>query len=349
MINKLDYVKADIEPNFSKIPMKYAQKFAHRFSYTSVSPIAVVKLREMGRLRSGKGLSMQDQEIAEFLYRNTFATAKQLMDYYEITNKDEFLGRLNYLVTSHVLNMFTLHASDNAKGEFDDALKIYCMDFGAKFLITNYSNQNYYQQICNWFSIQNMVSSQLVAKSLIETQMYISLYKTLKHNDNLAGMVNYIPNREYRDGLDNEKFVMSASLELKDQVLKGNVNSLITDIVYPGEEVTGFRFRVKHLDHIMNGKGDKWKQYFDLSDHKPMFMIILTDPKEQFNYVCKTLYNSTAFDTANVLIATADGVSNGYLDDEGKYFEIKFKKDETNPTTPKIFSKPVTLDWFGRK
>ena len=108
MINKLDYVKADIEPDFSEIPMKYAQKFAHKFSYTSVSPIAVVKLREMGRLRNGKGLSMQDQEIAEFLYRNTFATAKQLMDYYEITNKEEFLGRLNYLVTSHVLNMFTL-------------------------------------------------------------------------------------------------------------------------------------------------------------------------------------------------------------------------------------------------
>lgn len=347
----VDYVKEDIEPNFEQIPRGYAQKFAHKFSLNSVAAVPIIQLRNEGRQRDGKGLSDQDQEIAEFLFRNTFATAKQLFDYFEVKTdlaQGIFLKRLNYLVASHILNAFTLHAFDNAKGEFNDALRVYCLDFGGKYLINNFSKGQFYQSITNWYSTDNMRSSQFIAKDLIQTQFFIRLMATLKKNKAPEDLLcNYLINPEYRNPATSEKFTVSAQMELKDQVLKSNVNGAIIDIVYPEEEGSSFRMRMKNTDGVL-ARG-AWHKYFDLSDKTPMYIIVLTNIREQLGFISKTLDNSTSLDLTNVRFISVNDLKDGYLDDEDKFKEIKFQADLKNPDAPKkLMVKGTSLDWFGK-
>ena len=334
-----DYIKAGLEPHFENIPQGYSQKFAHKFTFFNVAPVPIAKWRMLGRQRDGQGFSMEDQQICQFLYTNTFATTNQLLEYFDIEpetkHAEYFERRLTFLVNQHILNSFTLHQYDHAKGDFSDALTIYCLDFGGKFMLANYGDT---KQITNWYSSVNMKSSKFVAESLLLTQFYLRLIKTLKNNNSEDLLLNYKPDPEYRTM--SEKVVLAAQIDLKANRNTDSVLSLLVDIVMPDEEASGYRDRMKLTDDLLN-ESDKWKYYFDIDDRKPLYIVMLTKPDEQLDYVVRTMINSTKFNQSSCAFVMSDDLTKGFLDDPGKFKQIMVKNS-------KATVRPGILSFFGK-
>lgn len=170
----MNYLRINDEKSVAEF---YEQNFKNEFTLT-ISQSAIVKMKNSGLL------TMLDIQIALFLFELEFATCSQL--YRAMVDKhpsitpeteEEFVEVLNKLVQNRVINKFMFVESKNPelrKVVYDDALQVYCLDLGGKYLLGNYAQVD----VINWTPAICMKAPILIFKSLDIVDFYLNLMST---------------------------------------------------------------------------------------------------------------------------------------------------------------------------
>lgn len=112
-------------------------------------------------------------EVLKFLYQFTFATHDQLMRFMAQKGLDTagLDTLIQKLLDERKMNLFYLDRLPTDGQTPEDALVIYCMDFGAIAILTHFSNSD----CASWFTTDSVRSSELICKYLSTTEFYLAL------------------------------------------------------------------------------------------------------------------------------------------------------------------------------
>lgn len=166
---KRNFITAEEGQRFS-FPYDWKQTFAHPFEMSRAANEAqIVKTYVAEEADRQIGL-----EVLKLLFEFTFATRDQLERLLRIKGMEE-VDRLDDLLTRYLdrrlLNRFTL--SSYTLGSIpDDAFVIYCLDHGARHILSHF----YQDDIgVTWKSTNSYRSAEQVAKYLVTNEFYLSL------------------------------------------------------------------------------------------------------------------------------------------------------------------------------
>ena len=152
-----------------EFPYDYRQTFHHEFRL-SRTPREAVLVKDFCKFDDER--QKIEKEALYFLRDFCFATESQLKMLLGAKglNPDILPPILESCVTNHVINFFCLSQFVMDKVP-DDALKIYCLDHGARHILTHFSKQDE----LTWISSDNIRSSELVAKYLMTGNFYLQV------------------------------------------------------------------------------------------------------------------------------------------------------------------------------
>lgn len=263
------YIKeVDIGNDYLKIESDYKQTFQNKFTLN-------IGQKEIVKMKHNDIITDRDLVIAKFLFKFTFATAKQIYRLLnEDINKSNIKNRLDKLVKYRILNKFMLGVTESDEIA-SDALEIYCLDLGGRYLLANYSNED----TSDWFSIINMKSSQNISKNLLATEFYLRLKETCEEK-----IVYFKLLPELRV---NKKNVIP-SFELCMNI--GGVNKYFLGEIVRDDEIPNlFRNRVEKLESLLDTQA--WKKYFYDVDSFPS-LFVFTD-NDQLAIHCAKMLSAT--------------------------------------------------------
>ncbi|HBF2930723.1 hypothetical protein NBN67_18930 [Clostridioides difficile] len=268
---------------YKSIPEGYKQIFQNKFRNN-------ISKHQVLNLVTDKKLSNRDIAIAEFLFNFKFATANNIYDFLKINNiltlkkykegeeekETSFISiksRLDKLVQYGILNKFTLSKIDELKNEAD-ALNIYCLDLGGKFLLTNYSNQD----TVNWQTSINLNSSENVGKELFITNFYLKLLDVCN--------VVYFETHPLRKA---DKINLSPSFEFAIES-NGVKNYFLGEVTRQFDIPILFSKRIEKLDRLLST--NSWKKYYLDSQVVPT-LFIFTETDELAVDASRLVFNTT--------------------------------------------------------
>lgn len=250
-----NYVKKQDEGIISKIPNDYRQTFRYPFSVTSVSKNSVIKMKVDGTLTE------RDIKIVHFLFKHTFATALQLQKFFGGEYEYQSIkNRLDKLVQYRLINQFSLGEIETERIE-QDALMFYCLDFGGKYLVSHFTNED----TTDWFSSVNIQGSDNVARDLMITDFYLQLMDSIpdkvehfkKNPPMRAGGSNIVPAFEfsYRHGFE-KKYI-------------------IGEVVRTGEAFIQFKDKIQKTEPLFTTQA--WKKYYVDVERPPALFVVAED------------------------------------------------------------------------
>ena len=242
--------------DISKIDTGLRQVFKSNFTL-NIGNRELVKLRNNGVIRD------YDLEIAKFLFKFKFATISQLyvyMSQFEDRTITSLKKRLNELVRYKVLNKFMLTKDTVITTIPEDALEIFCLDLGGRYLLANYSKED----TSDWYSIVNMKDSLLINKDLAVVEFYLSLLRDSRSKleyfniepEMRMGAKNIIPSFEFCFNVSGQRSYF--------------VGEVVRDIEFPMD----FREKMTKLEDLLTT--NTWKKYYYNIDTAP-FLFILAD------------------------------------------------------------------------
>lgn len=249
--------------NISQIKEGLKQVFDHNFSMN-------VGQREIIKMKNADVITDRDLDISKFLFKFKFATAEQIHNYLDIIKDKEekmssinnIINRLNKLVQYRVLNKFMLTDGITAEKILPEALQIYCLDLGGRYLLANYSNED----TSDWYSIVNMKGSGIINKNLCVTEFYIALMRTIPDR-----VVYFNPEPDIRIGKSN--IVPFFDMCLNNS---GNKSYFVGEVVREYDFPIHFRERAYKLESLFESNG--WKKYYYDSPTPPvLFLFADTD------------------------------------------------------------------------
>lgn len=242
---------------FHEIPAYYQQTFHHPFVLT-------VSKHEILKMRHEKKLTDRDQAIAEYLFHFPFATPEQMLRLLDETcTVGALKSRMERLVRYHVLNRFTLSPDEESRAG-EDALVCYCLDFGGKYLLSNYSNLD----LTDWFSTNNLKGSELIAKDLITLNFYLSLRDSVGP----SRLVYFKASHELALG----RKMICPSFECC--LVNGDVRrSYVGEIVLKDDLPFNFRQQSEKYNTLLGSK--HWMKHFLDEDQAPTLLIVAEDDR----------------------------------------------------------------------
>lgn len=261
---------------------------------------------EIIKMRNNNVITDRDMEITKFLFKFKFATARQIYKLLKIDPANINLkARLDKLVMYRVLNKFMLHDGTHEKIEAD-ALEIYCLDLGGRYLLANYSNED----TNDWTSTVNMKASELIAKNLVVTEFYLRLIETCPEK-----LVYFKVDPELRVA---KKTVMpSFEFALK---INGQNKYFLGEVVRDYDFPILFRDKVEKLESLL--KTNAWKKYFYDSDSEPALLIFADNDKNALE-ASKIITETSEIDKFRL---TTDERMNRVLYETGAF--LKYVKEE---------------------
>lgn len=277
----IQYVKKDIGTHFEKIPTVYKQNFRYQFSVTGVSKNEIIRLRNDGQLTD------RDVEIAKFLFDHTFATAEQIGDYINGSG-EKIRNRLEELVKKRVLNSFVL-AEIEMKVTQRDALNIYCLDFGGKYLVSSYGGED----TSDWYSTVNMKGADLVVKDLIATQFYVNLHKSSGKN-----LKNFKANPQMKVANKHISPLFEFALDVN-----FSRKYLIGEVVLDGEEALSFRDQILKIEGLLTTNA--WRKYFVDVEEPPLLILVAENDLVARN-AAAIVNRATDIENKRLLLTTID-------------------------------------------
>lgn len=147
----------------------YVQSWAHEFSIyrTRNESLMIRYFLESSREKQKLGL-----EILVFLSKFWFATKEYMLQLLHLKGlKTQDLEEiLEEYLSNRILNCFTL-AQFPLDEIPDDALRVYCLDHGAKFILTHF----YREDFVHWQTTDNNRGSEQIVKCLSTCRFYLSL------------------------------------------------------------------------------------------------------------------------------------------------------------------------------
>jgi len=248
------------------IPAGYKQTFQNKFT-SSISKNEVIKMKNEGTLTD------RDLEIAKFLFKFTFATVEQIYTYLKaincLTQKKVLEGeevtetsinsiksRLDKLVQNRILNKFMLSVVEEDRIN-QEALCVYCLDLGGKFLLTNYTNED----TTDWYVTKNLKASELISKEVFTTQFYLRLLETC------GDKVVYFETKPIRKC---DKINMELTFEFG---IKSNdeIKYFIGEVARDFDIPVHFRKKVEKLERLM--ETNAWRKYYFDTDTPPVLLL----------------------------------------------------------------------------
>ena len=266
----------------------YKQIFQNKFT-TSISKNQVIKMKDEGILTD------RDLEIAKLLFNFRFSTLEQIYEYLKykgiltqkiIKEDDEvketsitsIKARLDKLVQNRILNKFSLSLVELDRIE-GDALIIYCLDLGGKYLLTNYSNED----TSDWFVSVNKKSSNLISKDILSVQFYINLMKTC------GDKVKYFEVNPVRK-CDKSNIIPSFEFCMN---LNGKTKYMICEVVREFDLPIHFSKKIEKIERLL--KTNAWRKYYFDTDEPPILFVFAENDLLALD-VSRIISNTTEID-----------------------------------------------------
>lgn len=230
------------------------------------SPFTInVGQKEIIKMKSIGVITDRDLKTSKFLFEFRFATAAQIHEYLNTLETEEnqsslsaIKSRLDKLVSYRVLNKFMLTDDATLTKIKPDALEIYCLDIGGRYLLANYSNED----TIDWYTAVNQVTSEIVSRNLASTSFFLSLMRT-------AG--EYVEYFRVEPILRVGKKSIIPSFEFCFNV-KGNKSYFIGEVVREYDFPVHFREKAYKLESLM--ESNAWKKYYYDATGAPVLFIV---------------------------------------------------------------------------
>lgn len=265
----MNYLRKNDEAH-PNIPADLKQTFENRFTL-NVGKNEIIKMKNAGTIKD------RDLELAKFLFQMTFATARQLHLYLGGESSVENLRtRLDKLVRYRILNKFMLSDFEDERIQ-PDALEIYCLDLGGRYLLAHYSNED----TTDWVSTVNMVASEHVSKALTVTEFHVRIHRHLP-----GKVLSFKPLPELRMGKKNIVPSFEFSLDVN-----GLPKCFLGEVVREYDFPITFREKAAKLEMILETKA--WKKYYYQSDTPPVLLVFCDSDR-------------TALDAARLITETTE-------------------------------------------
>lgn len=254
------YLKKDYD--ISQIPSGLRQVFRLPFTLN-------IGQRELIKSMNSDMIREYDLEVAKFLFKLKFATLGQIHSYMSQFDDRKIISlkdRLDKLIQYRVINKFML-AKDVMVSEIQpDALEIYCLDLGGRYLLANYSKED----TSDWYSTVNMKDSLLINKDLAVVEFYLSL---LKNNKDKLEYFNIEPNMKMgrTNIFPSFEFCFNTS---------GIKSYFIGEVVREDEFPIEFRERANKLESLLTSRA--WEKYYYNIDSAPILFLITDSDRLAF-------------------------------------------------------------------
>lgn len=254
-----EYLRAEQEKNLVDFPVHFKQNFRRNFSPSSVSKQTIINMKNAGTITD------RDLKIALFLFRHTFATATQIYRHFGGEYEYQSIkNRLETLVQYSVVNVFWL-GEETSESFQRDALMIYCLDFGGKILVTNFTNED----TLNWQSGVNSRSSSRIGYELMVNEFYLSVLETCPEK-----MLFFRKNPSMRAKAGNGfvNFEPSFEMALEEDFEK---RYFVGQVVTKEEVHMSFRDKMINMEPLFTTY--TWKKYYGDVDKPPVLFVIGED------------------------------------------------------------------------
>lgn len=280
--------------------------------------------KEIIKMKNNEVITDRDLEIARFLFKFRFATLEQVLQYLNYheapdaqTSMPALKNRLDKLIQYKVLNKFMLTSDATLEKIAPDAMEIYCMDLGGRYLLAHYSNED----TTDWYTVINMKSSENVSRNLTITGFYLSLL-------NSAGV-----NIEYfnvEPEMRVQRKVVIPSFEIA-----YNVNGIRT--YFLGEVVKDYDFPVQFRDKAQKLslllESDAWKKYCMNALEAPVLFLI-ADSDQLAGEVARFMSEATEITRFRL---TTDERMQRNLSDKGAFLKYNADKEALVELVAKTF------------
>lgn len=255
---------------FKAIPQGYKQIFQNKFT-NSISKNEIIKMKDEDILTN------RDLEIALFLFDIRFATLEQIYEYLRLrgiltqkkpneteeevkeTSINSIKARLDKLVVNRILNKFMLSIAELDKIQ-PDAMQIYCLDLGGKYLLSHYSSKD----VTDWFTSTNLKASALISRDIATTQLYLRLLAT--SGDKLRYFVTS-PLRK----CDKTNILPTCEFCL---IHNGIPNYYIVEVVREFDITLDFPQKIEKIERLV--ETNAWKKYY-IGTNNPPVLFLLTE------------------------------------------------------------------------
>lgn len=218
--------------------------------------------KEIIKMKNEGVLTERDLNMAKFLFEFRFATLNQIYNFLNAHGDDSSISsvknRLNKLVEYRIVNKFMLTEDLVAERITPDALEIFCLDLGGRYLLAHYSNED----TTDWYTTENMKDSGIINKNLAATEFYLSLINTCK--DKVA-YFNIEP--DIRVGKKN----VIPSFDMCIDVL-GNKNYFVGEIIREFDFPVYFREKAYKLELLF--ESNAWKKYYYDAPAPPVLFLV---------------------------------------------------------------------------
>lgn len=246
------------DTDISEIKEGLKQVFEHHFTIN-------IGQKEIIKMKNSEVITNRDLNISRFLFKFKFATAEQIHSYLtviksegEVSSAGNIKNRLNKLVQYRVLNKFMLTSDLTAEKMESEAMEIYCLDLGGRYLLANYSNED----TSNWYSVVNMKASEIINKNLSITEFYLSVMKVIPDK-----LLFFNPDPEVRVGVKNIN--PSFDMCIDDN---GNKSYFVGEVVREFDFPVYFREKAYKLESLF--ESNAWKKYYYDGMAAPVLFII---------------------------------------------------------------------------
>lgn len=251
----LNYLRKTNEAELSNIPNDYRQSFRYPFSPASVSKQAIMKMKQE------KTITERDIKICEFLFNHTFATALQVQKYFSGEYEYQSIkNRLDKLVQNRILNQFSLGQVEGDKIEAD-ALMIYCLDFGGKYLVSHFTKED----TTDWFSHVNYQGSENVARDLMITEFYLQLMSSIPDR-----IHHFKKNPQMR--VNGTNIVPAFEFSFQHNFQKKYV---VGEVVRSNDAFISFKNKIQKVEPLFTTNA--WKKFFVDVEEEPTLFVLAED------------------------------------------------------------------------
>ena len=251
----------------TKIKAGLKQVFQNKFT-NSISKNEVIKMKNDGILRD------RDLLISKFLFNFRFATLEQIYEYLRLngylkqetpegikeTSINSIKSRLEKLVQNRIINKFILTDDENDRFK-QDAMVIYCLDLGGKFLLSNYTEED----TSDWYTPINMKGSDTISKDLTTVQIYLKIIDCAKGE--LIYFETY-PIRKY------DKLTIIPNFEFAIKV-NGETKYFIGEVTREADFPINFSKKIAKIEKLV--ETNAWKKYYLDTEDSPVLFVVAED------------------------------------------------------------------------
>lgn len=303
------YLKVNEVNSFSDIPDDMKQIFEHEFKKT-VYKNEIIKRKHDGQFTDN------DVAVSKMLLDYRFTTLKQLHEAIAIDEPiAKFKKRIDQLVSYRIINRFALSHDAGLRRIPDDAYLVYCLDIGGHHLLTHFSEG---EKLLDWFYIINIVTSEIVARDLMVTEIASEFLKNKP-----AGFSYFEPKPELKVG----RKTMIPAFEFLLEAY-GQKKFFVGEIMRSDDAPTLFRDKALKWSELLNTQ--TWRKYYGGSEASgpPILLLIASDDETALS-AAKILDETGEIDLFRL---TTEERSKRPLYESGTFLKYNKESKVLNPT-----------------